>query len=475
MVLRTIHARIKEEQLRAKALYYSIMDGMAHSVMTGFGNNIISAFAVYLRASNSQIGLISTLPVFLGAIVQLAGVKLLEIFRNRLKLVLTFALLHALLWLPIAAIPFAVKQDQAWILLIFYCLSVMSTSVTIPIWTSMMGDLVWLRERGKYFGKRNAWVGAVLLSSTIIAGYFLSLYHESLLFYGFATSFSIAFLYRLISWYYLGKMHEPRHVFETQRQPSLLEFVRKIRSNNYGSFVLFVGFTHFSVAIAGPFFAPYMLSELGFSYFQYSAVIAAAALSQVLFMTRWGKNADRFGNVKILTLTSILVSAIPMLWLFTQDFYLILLINVFAGMAWAGFNLSSSNFIFDSVETPKRVRYIAYYNIIVSSLALVGGMLGGFYLTQIGDKLLFSSLYHVVFFFSGTSRLLFGAILLQKIREVRNVPGISGGKLFFSLFELPSMEFFQEQVFEMVMLPKKIASSIKGKIRKRVKGKRKNQ
>ena len=428
---------------------------MSVSVMVGFGDRLISAFAVALKASSAEIGLLVTLPPFLGSLSQLYGAKLVDIYKNRLKVVMPFALLHALFWLPIAVIPFLFPNNAVIALIVLYSLAMIATSLQIPAWTSMMGDIVWLKQRGKYFGKRNSLAAAVLLPAVAAAGYFLTLYPPELVFIGFAVSFFIAFLFRFVSYYFIRNMKEPLQVFAKQPQPSFFQFIKKIRSNNYGSFVAFVGAVRFANFFAGPFFAPYMLLELGFSYLQFTLIFAAAMAAQVIFMTIWGKRADQFGNVKVLAVTSILVSTVPLWWLFTRDFYVLLLVNAFAGMAWAGFNLSSANFLYDAVETPSRARYTAYYNIVVSSMALLGGVVGGLYLTYIASPWIFSSVYHVVFFASGIGRFVFASIFLPSVREVRKVKSITRRKLFFSLFEFSPNEFIEDQSFQLVLLKKK--------------------
>jgi MFS family permease len=455
MPLDTIISTVKQEKDRKKSLYYSILDAMAVSVMVGFGDRLISAFAVALKASSTEIGLLVTLPPFLGSLTQLYGARLVDIYNNRLKVVLPFVLLHAFFWLPIALIPFLFPHNAVTALIILYSLAMISTAISIPAWTSMMGDIVWLKQRGKYFGKRNSLAAAILLPAVAFAGYFLTLYPPELLFIGFAASFFIAFLFRFVSYFFIRRMHEPLQVFAKQPQPSFFQFMKKIRSNNYGNLVALVGGIRFANYFAGPFFAPYMLIELGFSYFQFTLVFAAAMAAQVIFMTIWGKRADRFGNVKVLALTSILVSSIPIWWILTRDFYLILLINAFAGMAWAGFSLSAGNFLYDAVDTPNRARYTAYNNIVDSSMALAGSIVGGLYLTFIASPWIFTSVYHVVFFASGVGRFVFSSLLIPGVKEVRDVPPIKKRTLFFSLFEFSPNEFVEDQAFQLVLLKKK--------------------
>ena len=97
----------KENSLRA-----SIIDGMAHSGMLGFGEALAIPFALALSATDFQIGLLATMPVFLGTFMQMLGARLLVRTRKRKPIVLTFVALQAFTWLFIAMLPFVVKKQR---------------------------------------------------------------------------------------------------------------------------------------------------------------------------------------------------------------------------------------------------------------------------------------------------------------------------------------------------------------------------
>src|SRR5690606_13056435 len=130
--------------------------------------------------------------------------------------------------------------------------------------------------------------------------------------------------------------------------------------SNFARFVYFVSLINFGVNIATPFFAVYMLRDLQFSYMEYTIVTATNTVTQFLTMQYWGQISDQFGNKKILNVCGYGVAFSPILWLFGDAMWYLLLIQVFAGLVWAGFNLAAANFMFDAVTPPKRARCAAY-------------------------------------------------------------------------------------------------------------------
>ena len=86
----------KEDKLNNnQAKKISIKEGSAWSLMEGFGVRYITPYALYLGASNSQIGLLSSLPWLLGNIFQIPALKFLKNnTRKKLFLILFFGRLY---------------------------------------------------------------------------------------------------------------------------------------------------------------------------------------------------------------------------------------------------------------------------------------------------------------------------------------------------------------------------------------------
>src|SRR5688572_11261291 len=77
------------QQLRSD-LRYSFADGLAYSMMVGLGETFISAFVLSRGHGEISASLISTMPMFLGAIIQLAapaGIVKMKSFRTWLLFV----------------------------------------------------------------------------------------------------------------------------------------------------------------------------------------------------------------------------------------------------------------------------------------------------------------------------------------------------------------------------------------------------
>src|SRR3989338_61160 len=314
--IKTKKTKTKEEKVN-KSLKYSVLDGSFFSVMTGFCENYISLFAIkVLNATNAQIGLLSSLPRLISSIFQLATIKVTNKVGSRKKVIVASALMQALMWLPIIIIPFFVKDFSIYYFILFVTLYFFFGSFGSPAWSSMMGDLVPENERGKYFGMRNRITGLVAFISVFGGGFLLSRISRVDIFLAFTILFLIACIARLVSVYFLNRMHEPKYeAKEEESYFSVWDFIKGMRTRNFSKFVLWRCLMAFAVSISGPFFAVYMLRDLKLDFMTYTLIISASSIASFFAMAYWGKYIDRYGNKKIFTIAGFLIPIIPLFWL----------------------------------------------------------------------------------------------------------------------------------------------------------------
>lgn len=440
------------EEKKQKNLKHLIVQGTAASVKASFGDSYISPYAVALGADNVQIGFLSSLPDLVGSISQLLSSDIVEVIKSRKKTITTTMFMEGLIWIPIFLV--FLLTYKVWFLIFFVTIYWTLMSIKIPVWRSLMGDIVPDSMKARYFSKRNKIIGFSGFVSLLMAGIILQFFSKLNTILGFGIIFSVAMIARFVSLVYSNKLDEPKYVEPKETKFSFIDFIKRMKTTNYGIFVIYRSLLDFSVRIASPFFVVYMLKDLNFSYFTYTIVSAASAVPKFLSMTTWGKLSDRFGNKNTLMFTSFLIPFVPILWLLSINIWYLILIQIFAGLFWAGFDLSSFNFVYDTVSPPKRIRCVSYLNVLSGIGIFFGALIGGF-LVRFGT--MFWSTFYIVFLASGILRLLMAILFLPKIREVKEVEKISGKRLLWVILGV--------DVAEGLMHP--IAILRKGRIRAR--------
>lgn len=420
-----------KENLIKRSLKYSVIDGTFASMMVGFGESFFSAFAVLLKASNVQLGLLGSLPQFLGSLSQLFSSKLIKLFKSRKKLVCISALLQGLVYVPIALV-FFFGTFRVFHLIAFICLYWVFGMLLGPAWNSWMGDLVSEKERGAYFGRRNKITGFAYFLALLLAGYVLQHFTNGVTsrYVGFVAIFSLALISRVVSFIYLAKKYEPEYEMVPEADFSLFSFVKKIRSTNYGLLVIYLCLTNFAVYLSAPFFTAYMLYDLKLSYMTFTIVCAAAVIVKFASMPVWGKASDQFGTRKVLSLSGFLMPLTPILWFFSKDVWYLIIIQMYSGFVWAGVELASFTFILDTTTSQKRATCVSYYNVLNGFALLLGAVIGSIIVMY---SSVFWSKYLLVFIISGVLRYVIALIFIPKLKEVRQVDGIPYPRLFLKI------------------------------------------
>lgn len=424
-------------KLKEKARKNSVIEGSFATVQTGLGENYLAPYALALNANNLHISLLSSIPGLLGPLSQNWGSRLIEKY-TRKKIVLFGVLFQALMWIPIIILAYLFYKGiytslLPLLLIVFFSTYTIFGSLSNPAWFSWMGDIVSENQRGKYFSFRNRVTGFISLVCTLIAAFLLDFFKQhSLLLLGFVIFFAIAMIFRLVARQLFKKIYEPKLKLKEGYYFSFWQFIKRAPKNNFGKFSIYVALLHFAAAIAGPFFAVYMLKDLQFSYVIYIIVTITQTASGLLFMPLLGKFSDKYGNYKLMKLCSVFVSIFPILWLFSNSpIYLIFVPQLIVGIAWAGFNLAAGNFIYDAVTPQRRGIAVSYYNILIGIGVFVGATLGG--LIARYATINFMNIFLFLFLLSGITRGLVSLIMLPRIKEVRQVEKFDGNRALKNL------------------------------------------
>ncbi len=413
-----------------RSLRHSVRDAVAYSVMAGGAETYLSAFALFLHASASQVALVATVPPLVGAFFQFLSAWLGHRSGRRKPIIISGAALQALVWLPLLLLPVWFPQQAITLLIACLILYHAGANLAAPLWVSLMGDLVAERKRGRFFARRTRLATVTSFVSLASAGavlYGFTRQGHTLL--GYGVVFVCAALARLVSVYHLARMHEPER--QGPALPALRlswSGLRALRQSSALRYSLFLVCMQFAVGIAAPFFAVYMLRDLQFNYVQFMANTGTAVLMQFLMLNTWGRISDIFGNRLILVTTGSMIPFLPLLWLVSDNFWYLVGVQVISGFAWAGFSLSSGNFLYDLIPSARRSAAMAFHSVLVAIGVFLGGMLGALLAWVVpaewafaGQQFTLPSVLLVVFAVSALLRLLVAAVFLPGLREVRQV------------------------------------------------------
>jgi len=421
------------------SLRHSIKDGIYYSVLTGGAESYFSAFAIFLHASTTVVGLLASLPPLLASFMQMVSAWIGRRFGIRKRIIVYGALLQAACLIPLALAPLLAPAYAAWLLIpivfVYFC----GPNLGSPQWNSLIGDLVPESRRGRFFAERTRLSSVASVSALIVAGLLLDVTNRwSDAYWGFVLVFGLTAVARLASAWHLEQMHEPTRKTAALEVIEDLTLWRRFRHSRLMRFSLFYAAMQFAVAISGPYFTLYLLRDLALSYFEFMTITVASVLVQFLTLNRWGRLADVFGNRLLLIATGSIITVIPSLWLVSTHYVWLLTVQSISGLAWAGFTLSATAYVFDLTPSEHRATLIAVHNVFAAIAVFLGASLGALLARYVPDEVhvfgftvtVLTPLYGL-FLASCLTRLTVAFLFLPLLREFRRVRPMSVGGLIF--------------------------------------------
>ncbi len=424
-----------------RALRHSIRDGVYFSAMVGTAENYFSAFAVFLKASTAQIGILASLPPLLASFMQVISAWLGRRLGKRKEIIVGGALLQAASLIPLMLVPVWYPDTALPLVIVFAVVYFVGPNLGSPQWGSMMGELVRENRRGRFFALRTRLSSLANFAALGGAGLLLHLFADAqMTYWGFVAIFSIASAFRLASAWHLSQMYDPPgHVaaIETAWYHGLWS---TWKGSGLLPFTMFFACMQMSVAIASPYFALYMLRDLEFSYLAFMFNTAASVCIQFLTLNRWGRLSDLFGNRLILTTTGLIIPIMPALWLLSTNYYFLLVVQAVSGLIWAGFTLSAGNTVYDLTPSERRVTLMAAHNVVAATGTFTGALIGAWLGTNLpreitvsGETFQWLTPLYGVFLISGLARIITVWFFTRRLREVRRVRPMSSTGLIFRI------------------------------------------
>ena len=398
-------------------LWITTADAAAYSVMVGCGETYLPAFALALGFGPVAAGLTATVPILVGAILQLVTPYGVARLGSNRAWVIGCTTVQSISFIPL--VWWALRgRAHPWELLVAASIYWSAGMAGVPAWNSWMGTLVPEQMRTAYFAQRNRLGQFGVFFGFVIGGLVLQLGEaRAATLPAFAALFALAGLCRLLSTACLYACREPlppTHGDEEQGRQArgdsslaalpgrLLATVRDMADRPSGALVSFLCCFVFGAQFAGPYFTPYMLRELGFSYHAFMLVMATSFLAKAVALPGLGRLTARIGSARLLWWAGLAIVPLSLLWLPAAHVGYLVGVQVIAGAVWAAYELAVALLFFDAVGARERTGVVTIYNLGLAFATVAGAVCGGLLLRSIGEN---RAGYAAVFLVSSVLRL----------------------------------------------------------------------
>lgn len=254
-----------------KDLKTSYQAALFRCLMIGFCQDYVTPFLLLAGGTAFHVGLTSSLNSVTGSLFTLPSADIARRVGSRKRVVIIFSVLQsaALVALAILALN---RQMQPVPVIVLAVFSGACQALTQPCWFSLISNLVDEDRRGVYFGWRARNIGLLTIGATFTAGCLLGFIEKYDAYAGFIILFALAGISRFMSAVFVGRVNEPAIEYSKQHDFSFWAFLTSFRRSNFVRFVFFMAGMNFSIGLASPYFAVFMLENLSFNYYYYTII-----------------------------------------------------------------------------------------------------------------------------------------------------------------------------------------------------------
>ncbi len=399
--------------------------------MVGCGEHYIPAFALALGFGPVAIGLVASVPLFAGALLQLVTpLAVRRLGTNRGWVVATTAVQAAsfvpLVWWALRG------HARLWELLLAVSVYWSAGMAGSPAWNAWMGAVVPERMRTPYFAHRSRLSQLAVLVGFVAGG--LALEHgqrSGTALWMFAVLFSVAAACRVVSTLCLAACRELKRP-ETGPSARLAREhrsvadtlaagwtkLRSVAGTPAGTLVTYLWSITFACQFSAAYFTPYMLEDRGFTYLSYMLVVSVNFLARAIVLPALGRLGSRIGSLGLLWLGGLAIAPLTLFWLVSADLRWLVGIQCLAGASWAAYELAVVLLFFETASHRERTGVVTVYNLGHATAWVAGAACGGMLLRSMGED---RTAYFTVFAVSALLRVL--AIPLLRRVHLPKPPG----------------------------------------------------
>lgn len=402
--------RRSRRRLLRKNLRNSVSDGAAFSVMVGIGETYFPAFVLALGMGEIASGLIASVPLLIGAILQLVSPAAVAWLGSNRRWVITCVAVQAASFLPLVLAAVWGRMPAAGVFgaVALYWAGGLGAG---PAWNTWMETVVPFRVRAPFFAMRTRFGQAGTLLGFLAGGAALQYgKHSGQVLTAFAAIFAVAGLCRTFSARFLSRQTESPGVHGPQRNVTIGELIARIRAGSSERLLLYFLTVQAAVQISGPYFSPFMLGQLKISYLDYVGLLATSFVAKILMLPACGRFATRFGVRRLLWIGGIGIMPVSGIWLYAREYWQLVIVQFLAGAVWAAYELAMFLMFFEAARREERTSILTLFNLANAVALVIGALIGGGVLKLLGGS---QEAYLVLFALSSFARA--GTLIFLKL------------------------------------------------------------
>ncbi len=239
-----------------------------------------------------------------------------------------------------------------------------------PVYARIIQKVYPAKHRGQVMSIVRVGLASSMVVATPIAGRILDQY-------GYQVLFPLAAVAGVSAALIFSRMHVDQRSLLPERTHSLA-FVWQIPRQDHRFAVYLLGMTAFGLgALVGtPFYPLVQVDRLQLSYSEIGWLALVQSFLWMASYYSWGRRVDRQGGIRVLEICAMLNALVPLIYIFAQNFWMLLPAFIALGLTNAGTDIGFINTAIQLADPDRVPEYAATHSMVMGIRGIVGLFLG---------------------------------------------------------------------------------------------------
>jgi len=354
------------ESVEEKNHWYLYSEIGWYGILFGIAQAFLGVFVIRLGGSDAHVGLVTALPAIIVALVSLPGSRLVERETKPPRLVVRMVFLQRIGYLFIALVPALFVAHRADVIVVLVGLLTVPLAVAAVSFTALFARTVSPPHRARVISIRNVWFGVAQTLAGLLGGRFLELIIFPV---NFQILFALGYLASMVGMYELTRIRVPPATVAPSQRVKIAwrEMYRVVATNRaFMRFAVTLFLFHWGLYFAAPLFTIYWVRNLGASDGWVGLFSTMTNATTIVFFFVWGALVTRWGNRRVLILTTCGLAVIPALTAFAATNEFVLLVAFLGGAISPGFSIVMFNGLLQVCPEENRATFVATFHMLVN-------------------------------------------------------------------------------------------------------------
>ncbi len=381
----------------------------------GIFNSFLNVYAIRLGASNTTLGLLTSLPALVVALWSIPAARYVERASERIKFIVVTGSLQRLGIAALGLMPFVLTNFRAEAVVLIVMLLTIPQVMANIAFSVMFADVVPPQRRAHVVSVRNTLLGLTSTITSLVGGQYLGLLPSGTPLDGlfvfplnYQILFLLGFVASMIGIVFIARIRTNAPARAPQSAAILdaslvaqraAQFVSLILNQRaFSRFTLAMFIFHWGLFLPAPLYSLYWVRSLHASDAFIGVLLTVQSITSMLVYPMLPRLVKRVGNRGLLALAAFLLAFYPLVTAFTFTLEPLLITSLIGGAGGAMFGLGSFNLLLEVTPQQRRSSFIATYNAVANSAGFLAPFVGTALLSviDINQDLLLGAMFRLL-------------------------------------------------------------------------------